>query len=122
MEQKIFCLEAYYKSTSFKIVQAMTKKKLSFNTFSNSQKFKLVKNFEFHSICEDSRVTGFLPSGSPKILIPHNFTRVEESANRSPSKSLYWRSQELGHLCLLQDAFLLRIWNFIPTGSRKSID
>ena len=47
MEQKIFCVKAYYETKSFQIVQARFRRKFSFNKFPNrSQIFKLVKKFE----------------------------------------------------------------------------
>ena len=98
MEQKIFCVKTYYETKSFKIVQARFRRKFSFNQFPNrSQIFKLVKKFEAHGTCGDSRVAGLSPSGLPiTISTPNNVSRVQESVGRSPSKSLCRRSQELG--------------------------
>ena len=54
--------EDMLKTKFFKIVQ----RKFSFNIFSNrSQIFKLGTNFEAHGTCEDHRLPGSLPSGTP---------------------------------------------------------
>ena len=66
MEQKIFCVNTYYETKPFKIVQPRYRRKFNYNTFPNRRQiFKLVKNFEAHSTCEDSRTTGSLTSGPP---------------------------------------------------------
>ena len=115
MEQKIFCVETYYETKSFQIVQARFRRKFSFNKFPNrSQIFKLVKKFETHGTCGDRKVTGSSPSGPPiTIRTPNNVTRVQESVGRSPSKSLRRRSQELGISVSSVRHMLVRIYNFI---------
>ena len=69
MAQKTFWMKTDNKIKSFKTVQARYKKKFHFNTFPNTtQIFKLINNFEAHSICEDHRVTGSSISGPPITL------------------------------------------------------
>ena len=111
MEQKILCVKTYYETKSFQIVQARFRRKFSFNKFPNrSQIFKLVKKFETHGTCVDRRVTGSSPSGPPiTIRTPDNVTRVQESVGRSPSKSLWRRSQGACTLRTLLDILFL-IW------------
>ena len=69
MMEQIFCVKIYYKTKSFKILQARYRGKFDFNTFPNgNQIFKLVKNFETHGTYEDHRAKGFSPSG-PSITV-----------------------------------------------------
>ena len=68
MAQKIFCVWAYNKTTSFKIVQERYGRNGKLNTFPNwNQIFKLVQNFEAYSTCEDHRATYSTPHITEKI-------------------------------------------------------
>ncbi|XP_076039237.1 uncharacterized protein LOC143024328 [Oratosquilla oratoria] len=55
-KQKVFCVKTYYKTKSFKTVQAKHRRLFNFNYYPNKSKIsKWVRNFETYGSVEDRR-------------------------------------------------------------------